>query len=347
MLIRVSAGDVSGVTALACTAGGAPVLSASGASGAFTLRDGEHQVACVATEGAGNSGAADDSTPMPALFRVDQTAPSLARDLAADACALPGEVGWCRGTQTAGSVAGDATSGLAPGDCPDGAASCAFTRSSAVEGAAVIIPSGAVCDLAGNCAASIYAGPYRIDATAPALNPAVVPDPVPLGGAATAMPNATDGLSGVAAAGCGPLDTGSVGAKTVACAATDVAGNSASGSAAYRVSYAVCVLYDQAKAHRAGSTVPIKLRLCDAAGRNVSAAGIIVTAAGLTKLDGTASVEVEDAGNANPDGDFRYDATLAGYSYNLGTAGLTTGTWRLSFTVAGDPTPHAVQFDVR
>jgi hypothetical protein len=52
---------------------------------------------------------------------------------------------------------------------------------------------------------------------------------------------------------------------------------------------------------------------------------------------------VTDAGNANPDSDFRYDATLAGYIYNL----QTTGTWKLTFTVTGDPTAYSVQFDVR
>jgi hypothetical protein len=54
--------------------------------------------------------------------------------------------------------------------------------------------------------------------------------------------------------------------------------------------------------------------------------------------------------NANPDNDFRYDATLGGsggYVYNLSTRSLSIGTWVLSITAAGDPTTHTVQFDVR
>ncbi len=42
-----------------------------------------------------------------------------------------------------------------------------------------------------------------------------------------------------------------------------------------------------------------------------------------------------DAGNANADFNFRYDASLAGYIFNLKTTGLTTGTYHLKFTVDG------------
>jgi hypothetical protein len=104
----------------------------------------------------------------------------------------------------------------------------------------------------------------------------------------------------------------------------------------YQVTYNLCVLYDQAKSYKSGSVVPIKLQLCDAGPTNVSASSIVVHAIGLTKKDSSASSVVEDAGNANPDNDFRYDATLGGYIYNLNTKGLTTDTWALSFTASGD-----------
>jgi len=44
---------------------------------------------------------------------------------------------------------------------------------------------------------------------------------------------------------------------------------------------------------------------------------------------------IDDAGNANPDSDFRFDPTLGtsgGYIFNLKTTGLTTGTYNLYFT---------------
>ena len=114
------------------------------------------------------------------------------------------------------------------------------------------------------------------------------------------------------------------------------------------VGYQVCALYDQSKSHKSGSTVPIKLQLCDATGANVSAAEIVVSATGLTKQDNTAS-GVEDAGSANsPDDNFRYDAALGGYIYNLSTKGLTTGTWTLDFTVDGVSLgSYVVKFDVK
>lgn len=147
-----------------------------------------------------------------------------------------------------------------------------------------------------------------------------------------------------------PIDTATVGVKTFTVTATDNAGNTASQTVSYTVAYNICALYDQGKAHKLGSTVPIKLQLCDANGANVSAAGVVVHASGLIKLDSTASDDLADASNTNPDNDFRFDALLGGsggYIYNLGTRGLSTGTWTLEFTASGDPVTHSVQFDLR
>ena len=57
-------------------------------------------------------------------------------------------------------------------------------------------------------------------------------------------------------------------------------------------------------------------------------------------------------GNANPDFDFRYDASLEGYVFNLslkcqGAACFTTGTYDLNFTVGSDPTIHSAPFAVK
>lgn len=117
------------------------------------------------------------------------------------------------------------------------------------------------------------------------------------------------------------------------------------------VLYEVCPLFDQSRAYRLKSTVPVRFQLCDAQGQNLSSASIVVTATGLVKRDGIAtSTTVEDAGNANPDDRFRYDAGLGGtggYIYNLSTKGLSTGTWELRFTVSGDPMTYSVTFDLR
>jgi len=62
---------------------------------------------------------------------------------------------------------------------------------------------------------------------------------------------------------------------------------------------------------------------------NLSSASIVVHATGLTRQDTTASGVLDDSSNANPDNEFRYDATLGGtggYVYNLSTRNLSTGT---------------------
>jgi hypothetical protein len=206
--------------------------------------------------------------------------------------------------------------------------------------------SGTCTDTAGNVSAPVAVA-LKYDATKPTLVPAVAPNPVLLGGTATATPNASDATSGIAAQSCGAVVTGSAGAKTVTCTATDNAGNTNSAAAPYTVGYKVCLLYDPTKSVKSGATIPLKVQLCDASGADVSSASLTPHATGLTQVDTSASATVVDAGNANPDSDFRYDSTLGGYIYNLKTTGLATGTWKLTFTATGDPTSYSIQFDVR
>ena len=52
-------------------------------------------------------------------------------------------------------------------------------------------------------------------------------------------------------------------------------------------------------------------------------------------------------GNANPDNNFRYDASLNGYSFNLSTAGLATGTYKFNFTINGGTQLYSVPFQVK
>jgi hypothetical protein len=92
----------------------------------------------------------------------------------------------------------------------------------------------------------------------------------------------------------------------------------------------------------------VKLSICDDQDANASAPNVVVTAANLTKKDSTASpYPATDAGNANPDSNFRDDSSQGSYIYNLATKSLTTGTWALTFTITGDPVAHAVQVDLR
>ncbi|MBI2871669.1 MAG: PxKF domain-containing protein [Chloroflexi bacterium] len=138
-----------------------------------------------------------------------------------------------------------------------------------------------------------------------------------------------------------------VGLHTVTVTATDFSGNAGSDSNSYSVTYGVCALYDQTKAVKSGSTIPIKLQLCDNSGANVSSAGVTVNAASVTKVSDSTTSDAVDSGKANPESNFRYDATLGGYIYNLSTKGLTSGTYQVDLTVSGDPVGHTVQFVVK
>jgi hypothetical protein len=113
------------------------------------------------------------------------------------------------------------------------------------------------------------------------------------------------------------------------------------------VAYNVCTLYDAARSHRSGSTIPLKLQLCDINGANVSSAAIEVIATSLTQSSAAVWLAVDDAGHSNPGARFRYDEALNGYILNLKTIGLSTGPYRLVFSAGGDPTAHVAQFQVR
>src|SRR5437899_2685834 len=106
--VDVSASDPSGVTHLSCTDGATTVLDVSAASGSFTLTDGTHGISCSATDGAGNEGAGDGSTPIPVEFKVDQTPPTLAPAV------TPNPV-FLHGTATVAANASDSGSGLDTG----------------------------------------------------------------------------------------------------------------------------------------------------------------------------------------------------------------------------------------
>jgi hypothetical protein len=214
--------------------------------------------------------------------------------------------------------------------------------------------SRSVCDNAGNCAT---AGPItgnKIDKKAPVITiTAPTAGHYLLNQAVWVNFNCTDGGSGVAScvgtsANGGPLDTASAGTRSFTVTATDNTGNSAAPSVVnYTVNFGFQVLFDQTKAHKSGSTIPIKIRLVDANGANVSSAATLLHAVSVVQTASQASPFIEDAGNANPDFDFRYDASLGGYIFNLKTTGYGTGSYLLNFAAGGGSTLYSVGFQVR
>jgi hypothetical protein len=165
----------------------------------------------------------------------------------------------------------------------------------------------------------------------------------------------TDNGSGVAAcsgsvANGAPINTAAIGVQSFSVTGSDTAGNAATSQVSYTVGYGVCVLFDQDRAHKSGSTIPIRLQLCDADGLNVSSPALILTATGVHLVSTNAPGVLEDSGNANPDNAFRYSAGLGetgGYIFNLSLAGFQQGTYAMTFTAGSDPSIHTVQFQVK
>ncbi|MFN8474976.1 MAG: choice-of-anchor Q domain-containing protein [Anaerolineae bacterium] len=241
------------------------------------LSDGSHTFRVTSTDNGANI-----SQPATYTWLVDTTPPTVTLNPSANSCSLPGANGWCRGTQTAGFTASDAGSGVVSPPCSG--ATCNFTQSTTTNGSAVYIPSGQVCDAVGNCNAGINAGPFKIDSVAPTLSPTISPNPPTLGGTATATPNASDATSGVASQSCDPVNTSSVGAKTLTCTATDNAGNTTTVQVNYTVGYAVSTVSPTVGPPSVNSlyptsigttATPVKWTLKNASGQAITAAGTV------------------------------------------------------------------------
>jgi hypothetical protein len=190
----------------------------------------------------------------------------------------------------------------------------------------------------------------KLDKSAPVIHlNAPAAKTYPLGQSVLAAYNCSDtGGSGIASCN-GPvaagaaIDTASVGVKTFTVNAQDVAGNTASASSvSYTVTYGVQALYDQTQATKSGLPVPIKLQIVDVAGVNQSSAAVVVTALGVTRKTDGSSVPLPGAGTS-----FTFDSTLAGYVFNVNSTGYAAGVYLLSFSAAGDPVNHTVQFKIK
>ena len=115
------------------------------------------------------------------------------------------------------------------------------------------------------------------------------------------------------------------------------------------VQFGVCLNYDATKSHKKGSTIPLKISLCDTARNNVSSPSITVQATTLVRVDSTASpILAEDSGAANPDNNFRFAGGFYIYNLSLKAAAFQAGTWKMSFTVNGVSDPsYVLMFDVK
>jgi hypothetical protein len=264
------------------------------------------------------------------------------------ACASP-DGAWHDSNVSLTCTASDDGSGLANG------ADESFTLSTSVqagsETANAATNSRQVCDVAGNCttAGPIYGN--KIDLKPPAITiSAPTATTFLLGQVVPSSYGCVDGGSGVnlcsgPVASGSPIDTSTVGAHAFSVTATDAVGNTTTSTVTHVVAYGQCVLFDQTKAKNAGSTLPVKLELCNAAGGNVSSASVPVVATAVYQVSTNAPDPLDDSGNANPDDQFRFAG--GSYIFNLSLKGFTTGTYALVYKAGNDPTTHTVQFQVK
>ncbi|MFP5371142.1 MAG: hypothetical protein ACLGI3_10395, partial [Actinomycetes bacterium] len=326
----------SGVESIEYHVGGGPVQAVPNGALLALEPDGVHTVVVRAVDRAGRRGAWEP----PVTVRIDKVAPSVHCG-SADADWHPADVGIA-------CSASDGGSGLA--SPADASFSLSTSVAEGTETADAATGSRSVCDVAGHC---VDAGPVagnRVDKKAPTVS---VSSPgatrYVLGQVVNAAYSCTDGGSGVASCA-GPVPTGSeidtsaVGERSFTVNAADHVGHSAQGTVTYSVGYRICLLHDPDRGRNAGSTVPVQLRLCDAAGANRSSADVVPVAVAVVAATGQ-TVPLQSPGNSQPSNRFTFDGSS--YSFNVDTTGYAAGRYELRFTVPGDTATHAAPFTVR
>jgi hypothetical protein len=188
---------------------------------------------------------------------------------------------------------------------------------------------------------------YNFDGTKPTLSPSVSPNPVLRGASATASPGAGDNLSGVDSSSCDPVDTSTLGAGSVNCTATDLAGNSNSALASYTVGLGFDGFLDPIDMNminvaKAGQTIPLKFHLYDANGPVSDLGSVSVTSQVINCMslnEASDAVEEYAAGGSG-----LQNLGLGNYQFNWKTAKTYAGTCERVHLDAGDGISHTADF---
>jgi hypothetical protein len=133
--------------------------------------------------------------------------------------------------------------------------------------------------------------------------------------------------------------TNSVGTHQLRVQGADSAGNSASETVAYDVTYAIVALDTQRTDVTRGTAARIAVRLADAERANQSSANVGVRATAIESRATGDRIVLDEA--------FRYDEDQRAYAIDLETTRLERGEYRLLFEVSGDPVTHEVTIRVR
>ncbi|MEQ1511817.1 MAG: putative Ig domain-containing protein [Lysobacteraceae bacterium] len=192
----------------------------------------------------------------------------------------PNADGWYRDL-TQHYACSDATSGLAlPCPPPQAVTDTGWSVSAGTN----------VTDNAGNTTSAFRT--YKVDRWLPALQNPTLPNPILLGSVLQVIPTAADDHSGLASAGCSPIDTATVGQKTLTCTATDRVGNTVTQTTPYTVAYdfvptSAPLGGTSAYLVQAPRSVPFEWRLRDANGAPVANAMLVNSAATVVACPST------------------------------------------------------------
>ena len=185
-----------------------------------------------------------------------------------------------------------------------------------------------------------------IDKTPPTLAPTVSPTTVLLNGSATASPNATDGLSGVASQSCEPVVTTSVGTRSVSCTATDSANNTVTKSVTYTVVSSLTGFVGlnappALNAARAKGSISVKFDLGGDRGLQVLAAGSPTSQPISCVTMGATGLEAPTTGSLT------YGAKTHLYTYDWRTDKAWVGTCRQLTVKLADGSERRANFQFK
>lgn len=263
----------------------------------------------------------------------------------------PNANGWYNAAVTATWSGSDATSGIA---------SCTQTVYAGADTATGSL-AGSCTDLAGNTASG-PAFTFKYDATAPQVTITSPPDGadyftdqgVAASYACTDNLSGVDTCSGPVASGAN-IDTSAFGAHTFTVAATDQAGNSASASNSYSVTYSLGSGFlapldppPAATVAKAGQVIPIKWQLFDAAGDVVADRTDLFEVGWSAKFACSvpSGETVETYSTAGASG-LRYDAAAEQYVFNAKSAKSDAGYCRFFVVRVGTAATAALVSFVR
>lgn len=200
-----------------------------------------------------------------------------------------------------------------------------------------------VCDIVGNCT---LAGPVtgnKIDRKSPAISITAPNGSYLLNSSVLSAFSCEDAGSGLAncespAPSGSAINTAAPGSHSFSVTATDAVGNSTTLARTYQVTYAglgsAClgqpghqvlppVNADGSSVFKAGRTIPVKFRVCDAQGNSISTAGVVSSFRLIQTISGTVTLSVDESvASTTPDTAFRWDASDQQWIYNVSTSGL-------------------------